>query len=159
MAGIIPNLFGNADAGSGGVLPFGPAPLAQNPVDANRNAILGYLAGALQGGNLGQAIARGLQGSMHGSQTDAAQQAQRAAMQYVGQRQDIDPALRSALMQNPQLAMHYLLASGRPHVTGDIADYEYARKQGFPGTFTDFVQRKHGRAPLPAADVQSEAPK
>ena len=63
------------------------------PVDANRNAILGYLAGALQGGNLGQSIGRGLQGWLTGAQTDATEQARRAAAQYVAQQPDIDLAL------------------------------------------------------------------
>jgi hypothetical protein len=58
MAGILPDVFG-AFGGGHGVLPFGGAPIASNPVDASRNAILGYLAGALQGGNLGQSIGRG----------------------------------------------------------------------------------------------------
>jgi hypothetical protein len=147
MAGIFPDVFDGAGAGSG-VLPFGPASVAHNPIDANRNAILGYLAGALQGGNLGQSIGRGLQGSLRGSQLDAAQQAQRAAVQYIAQQQGIDPAVRSALIQSPLLAMRYLQASARPpHVTGDIAEYEYARKQGFAGTLTDFLQRKRGHVP------------
>src|SRR5262245_49688163 len=34
------------------------------------NAALGYLAGALQGGNLGQSIARGIQGGVAGSEED-----------------------------------------------------------------------------------------
>jgi hypothetical protein len=46
MAGIFPDVFG---AGAGdGLLPFGPAPLVPGVIDGNRNAILGYLAGALQ---------------------------------------------------------------------------------------------------------------
>ena len=69
MAGIFPDIFGAPRRN--GVLPFGGPPVAPNPVDANRNAILGYLAGALQGGNLGQSIARGLQGWLAGAQTDA----------------------------------------------------------------------------------------
>jgi hypothetical protein len=36
----------------------------------NDNAILGYLAGALQGGNVGQSIGRGLEGWMHGTRLD-----------------------------------------------------------------------------------------
>jgi hypothetical protein len=36
----------------------------------NDNAMLGYLAGALQGGNLGQSIGRGLEGWMHGTRLD-----------------------------------------------------------------------------------------
>ena len=65
MAGIFPDLFG---AGAGdGLLPFGAAPLVPGVIDGNRNAILGYLAGALQGGNLGQSIGRGLQGWVGGA--------------------------------------------------------------------------------------------
>jgi hypothetical protein len=37
----------------------------------NDDAMLGYLAGALQGGNLGQSIGRGLEGWMHGTRLDA----------------------------------------------------------------------------------------
>ena len=70
-------------------------------------------------------------------------QGQRAALQYVGEQQDMDPALKSALMQNPALAMQYLHIRARPHVTNDIAHYEYARKQGFGGTLADFIQSKH----------------
>ena len=141
MSGIFPDIFG---AGAGdGLLPFGAAPLAPNVIDGNRNAILGYLAGALQGGNLGQSIGRGLQGWTGGAQRDTAEQGQRAALQYVGEQQDMDPALKSALMQNPALAMQYLQIRARPHVTNDMAHYEYARKQGFGGTLADFIQSKH----------------
>jgi hypothetical protein len=128
MSGIFPDIFG---AGAGdGLLPFGAAPLAPNVIDGNRNAILGYLAGALQGGNLGQSIGRGLQGWTGGAQMDTEQQ-------------DLDPALKSALMQNPALAMQYLQIRARPHVTNDMTHYEYARKQGFGGTLADFIQSKH----------------
>ena len=146
MAGILPDLFG-VFGGGHGVLPFGGAPGAPNLVDANRNAILGYLAGALQGGNLGQSIGRGLQGWLGGAQTDAAGEARRAATQYVAQQPDIDSGMRSVLMQNPALATQYLQARMRPHVTRDIAEYEYAKRQGFGGTFADFIQRKGAGAP------------
>jgi hypothetical protein len=150
MAGILPDVFG-AFGGGHGVLPFGGAPIASNPVDASRNAILGYLAGALQGGNLGQSIGRGLQGWLTGAQTDATEQGQRAAAHYVARQPDIDPAIRSVLMQNPALAMRYLQAKVSPHVTRDIAEYEYAQKQGFKGTLPDFIQRKRAGVP-PAQD-------
>jgi hypothetical protein len=145
MAGILPDGFAGS---SSGVLPFGNAPAAQNPLDANRNAILGYLAGALQGGNLGQSIGRGLAGWMNGAQRDAADHSQHAALNYVAQQGDIEPALRAALLQSPALALHYLQVRTRPpHATSDIADYEYAKNQGFPGTLTDFIERKRARAP------------
>jgi hypothetical protein len=115
MSGIFPDIFG---AGAGdGLLPFGASPLAPNVIDGNRNAILGYLAGALQGGNLGQSIGRGLQGWAGGAQRDTAEQGQRAALQYVGEQQDLDPGLKSALMQNPALAMH--LCAGQDQTARD----------------------------------------
>src|SRR5215468_3404663 len=147
MAGILPHLFGVFGGSGHGVLPFGDAPGAPNPVDANRNAILGYLAGALQGGNLGQSIGRGLQGWLTGAQTDAAGEARRAAAQYVAQQPDIEAGMRSVLMQNPALATQYLQARMRPHATRDITEYEYAKRQGFAGSFADFIQRKRAGAP------------
>src|SRR5262245_9477168 len=141
MAGILPDLFGSLGGGHG-VPPSGDATAAPNPVEANRNAILGYFAGALQGGNLGQSIGHGLQGWLTGAHTDATEQARRAAAQYVAQQPDIDSGMRSVLMQNPALAMQYLQATVRPHTTRDITEYEYARKQGFKGTLPDFIQRK-----------------
>ena len=99
----------------GGLFP-GFNPLAG--IDQNRNAILGYLAGALKGGNLGQSIGSGLEGWQGGSQTDTAQANQRAAqmagMQYVAGAEDIDPALKAAMMRNPMLAAQYLGARAKP---------------------------------------------
>ena len=142
MAGIFSDSFGVAGGSGNGVLPFGSPPVGPNPFDANRHAILGYLAGALQGGNLGQSIGRGLQGWLTGGQTDATEQGQRVAAHYVARQPDIDPAIRSVLMQSPALAMRYLQAKMSPHVTRDIAEYEYAKKQGFKGTLPDFIQSK-----------------
>jgi hypothetical protein len=68
MAGILdPGMFG--EHGSGGLFGSLFAPIANN-----QNAILGYLAGALQGGGLGESIGRGLQGFLHGGNLDLAQQ-------------------------------------------------------------------------------------
>src|SRR5262249_41982057 len=49
-------------ASRGGVLPLANT----NPIDDSRNAMLGYLAGALRGGNLGQSIGHGLAGWVTG---------------------------------------------------------------------------------------------
>ena len=128
MAGIFPDLFG-APAGDG-VLSLGAVPVAPSVIDKNRNALLGYLAGALQGGNLGQSIGRGLQGWMGGAQRDTAEQGQHVAVQYLAEQPDLDPGLK-------------LQTKAKPHVTNDMADYEYARRQGFGGTLTDFIQGRH----------------
>jgi hypothetical protein len=71
MAGIFPDGFGFGGGLLGGA--FGQP--QQQPgfgdlIADNRNAILGYLAGALQGGSLGQSIGRGLQGWQQGQETD-----------------------------------------------------------------------------------------
>ena len=135
MAGIFPDFFGGN--GGGGVL---------GPLTDHQNAVLGYLSGALQGGNLGQSIARGLEGWMRGAQLDQSGHAQRAASQYVADAPDLDPALRHVLTQNPALAMRYLAGRIRPAGSRDITEYEYARRQGFGGSLADWVGRK-GQAP------------
>jgi hypothetical protein len=67
MAGILdPGMLGEQGGGLFGNL-F--APIANN-----QNAILGYLAGALQGGGLGESIGRGLQGLLQGGSLDSARQ-------------------------------------------------------------------------------------
>jgi hypothetical protein len=63
MAGILD--FTGA-APRGGLLLFANT----NPIDDSRNAMLGYLAGALQGGNLGQSIGHGLAGWLTGERLD-----------------------------------------------------------------------------------------
>jgi hypothetical protein len=99
--------------GGNGLLPFD---MPTNPVDANRNAVLGYLAGALQGGNLGQSIGRGLQGWLSGAQTDATEQARHAAAQICraaarhrfrhAVRADAKPGARNAVSAGKVEAAH-----------------------------------------------------
>jgi hypothetical protein len=82
-----------------------------------------------------------------GAQTDATEQARHATAQYVAQQPDIDSGMRSVLMQNPALAMQYLQARLRPRTTRDIAEFEYAKRQGYAGSFADFIRRKPAGAP------------
>ena len=142
MAGILPDFFGGNRGG--GVL---------GPLTDNHNAVLGYLSGALQGGNLGQSVARGLDGWMRGAQLDQTGQAQRSAAQYVADAPDLDPAIREALAHNPALAMQYLAARIRPSGSRHITEYEYAKRQGFGGTLADWMARKargHAEVEWPA---------
>lgn len=131
----------------------------------NQNAILGYLAGALQGGNLGESIARGLQGWQSGIQADTQatnqRQSQRAGLDYIAGAQDLDPALRSALMASPALAAQYLTqrlkpidtpsgfarapSGGLAPIPGGPADPEYLSKvyaQRQPHLFQQMEQRR-----------------
>jgi hypothetical protein len=143
MAGIFPDGFGTFGA-SGGVLPFGPGHGTPNWIDAKRNAILGYLAGALQGGNLGQSIGHGLEGWMRGAQADQSGQSQRSALQYVAEAKEIDPAIKQVLAQSPALAMQYLAGKMRPAGSRAVTEYEYAKRQGFTGSFADWIGRNTG---------------
>jgi GH24 family phage-related lysozyme (muramidase) len=95
MAGIL----GNGPPSGGGGLLGGAFPA---------NAWLGYLAGALQGGNLGQSIGRGLEGYVGGQQADIKNQGLAALQQYAANAPDIEPALRPLLAANPQLAQSYI---------------------------------------------------
>jgi hypothetical protein len=111
MAGLFD--FLGQQQGGGGLLGG-----AFNPLASNQNAILGYLAGALQGGNLGESIGRGLTGWQGGAQADTAQanqrQAQKSALGYIAGAEDIDPRLKMAIMQNPALAAQYLTSMAKP---------------------------------------------
>ena len=95
MAGILD--FTGA-APRGGLLPFANT----NPIDDNRNAMLGYLAGALQGGSLGQSIGHGLAGWLTGERLD--QQRLAPAQTY---RALADAGVRDAIAKaaalNPQI--------------------------------------------------------
>jgi hypothetical protein len=43
--------------------------------------------------------------------------------------------------------MQYLQARLRPRTTRDIAEFEYAKRQGYAGSFADFIRRKPPGAP------------
>jgi hypothetical protein len=94
-AGILPRTLGRG----GGVLPLA-AP--GNALDDNRNAILGYLAGALQGGNVGQSIGRGLSGFVQGAARDSREQALPATYDALAQS-GLPAPLAHAATLNPDL--------------------------------------------------------
>jgi hypothetical protein len=148
MAGLFDGAFGGGGGGLLGSL-FGAPQVPQqsggllSPLADNRNAILGYLAGALQGGTLGESIGRGLSGWVAGGQQDQARAGQSAALHYAAQAPDIDPAIRAALIQNPALATQYLQSRFKQAgSSSDIMEYEYAKRQGFAGTLADWIARK-----------------
>jgi hypothetical protein len=70
-----------------------------------KNAILGYLAGALQGGNLGQSIGRGIQGFQAGGQMDTAEREKAVTQQLLfqaGRESGMSPAASAAMARNPE---------------------------------------------------------
>jgi hypothetical protein len=101
MAGILD--FTGA-APRGGVLALGldPRVANTNPSDDSRNAILGYLAGALQGGNLGQSIGRGLAGWLAGERLDQQRLAPAQTYRALADA-GVPDAMAKAAALNPQI--------------------------------------------------------
>jgi hypothetical protein len=146
MAGLFDGAFGGGGL-FGGMWPPQQDNGLLSPLANNSNAILGYLAGALQGGTTAESIGRGLQGWLGGQKLDSARRGQSAALHYAASAPDIDPAIRAALIQNPALATQYLQSRIKPAgSSSDIVAYEYARRQGFSGTLADWIARKRAGA-------------
>jgi hypothetical protein len=156
MAGIFPDSFGG---GSGGGLfgnAFGQPP--QQPsfgdlINNNHSAILGYLAGALQGGNLGQSIGRGLQGWQQGQQADTQRQVPGATYRALAAAGVPDATAQAAAL-NPEIMRaitpHYFQ---RLPTFGVIGQDQFGRRRyGFVDPFNRTTQPVEG--PGPAAGPQ-----
>jgi hypothetical protein len=149
MAGIFPDFFG-----SGGGL-FGNA-FAQPPqqpgfgdlIANNHNAILGYLAGALQGGNLGQSIGRGLQGWQQGQEADQKRQAPGATWRAL-MAGGVPDATAQAAALNPEVMRAVAPRYFQKLPTfGVIGQDEFGRRRyGFIDPFTRTTQPVDGQGP------------
>jgi hypothetical protein len=113
MAGILD--FTGA-APRGGVLPFANT----NPIEDSRNAILGYLAGALQGGNLGQSIGHGLAGWLTGERLDQQRLAPGQTYRALAQAGVPDPVAKAAAL-NPQVMKAVAPSYFAPQPFKDVA--------------------------------------
>lgn len=80
----------------------------------NRNALLGLGLGLASGNNWGQGAASALQGFATGQTADQTQAGLRAAIPHILSRPDIDPAVKAAIMRNPNMATAYLTAMAKP---------------------------------------------
>jgi hypothetical protein len=122
----------------------------------NDNAILGYLAGALQGGNVGQSIGRGLEGWMHGTRLDEQRRVPTqtyAALAAAG----LPDALAKAAALNPSVMK--AVAPGyfgeKPHAPGQ----RRSRSQMAPSALRRAARRRSPRStPRSAASAISCAP-
>jgi len=151
MAGIFSDSFG----GSGGLFGNAFAPSSQSPglgdlLSANSNAMLGYLAGALQGGNLGQSIGRGLQGWQHGQQQDRQRQVPGATYRALAAAGVPDATAQAAAL-NPEIMRaitpHYFQ---RLPSFGVIGMDEFGRRRyGFIDPFNRTVQPTEGQGTRP----------
>ena len=152
MAGILPDSFG----GSGGLFGNAFAP-PQSPgfgdmLNTNSNAILGYLAGALQGGNLGQSIGRGLQGWQQGLGQDRQRQIPGATYRALASAGVPDATAQAAAL-NPEIMRavtpHYFQ---RLPSFGVIGSDSYGRRRyGFIDPFNRTIQPVQGEGPAPAS--------
>ena len=100
----------------GGVLPFANT----NPIEDSRNAILGYLAGALQGGNLGQSIGHGLAGWLTGERLDQQRLAPGQTYRALAQAGVPDPVAKAAAL-NPQVMKAVAPSYFAPQPFKDVA--------------------------------------
>jgi hypothetical protein len=151
MAGIFPDSFG---VGSSGGL-FGnafeqppPQPTFGDMLNNNSNSFLGYLAGALQGGNLGQSIGRGLQGWQQGQQTDRQRQIPGATYRALTAAGVPDATAQAAAL-NPDI-----MRAITPHyfqklpTFGVIGQDEFGRRRyGFIDPFNRTTQPVEGQGP------------
>lgn len=124
-----------------------PSDLA-SVLNNNSNAILGYLAGALQGGNLGQSIGRGLQGWQQGQQTDMQRQTPAATYRALAAA-GVPAATAQAAALNPEvmraLAPRYFQ---RLPTFGVIGQDELGRRRyGFIDPFNRSTQPVEGQTP------------
>ncbi len=115
-------------------------------INDNAMTLMGLGAGIAGGQGWGNGISQGLRMGMAGAASDRKQKneasAQQAALQMVANATDITPQMKQALMRSPQLAQQY--AEARIKSTGakstDIAEYEFAKAQGFKGTLEDWMK-------------------
>lgn len=163
------DLFNSKLGGSGMVPGVGAAPAPnsisgfQSWLDPRRNAILGFAAGLGSGNTPGEGIAAGLQGAMQGRQADTAYATSKKAE---AERAAAITATQRALAEFPDLAAMavpgadmgpivaelfrrkspgYGGAAAQP--TDDIQEFEFAKQNGFSGTFAEWMQTgKNGAA-------------
>jgi hypothetical protein len=148
MAGILD--FTGA-APRGGLLPFANT----NPIDDSRNAILGYLAGALQGGNLGQSIGHGLGGWLTGQRLDQQRLAPGQTYRALAEA-GVPDAVAKAAALNPQIMKAVAPAYFAPQPFKDVASLDAVI--GRLGDLMPAADKRAGIAPRSASsDPQAPA--
>jgi hypothetical protein len=167
--GVMPSALGNMPTPQmpslGGLFGGGAAQSASSDSGSPGvgDRIMAGLMGFTQSHSPMSALGNLVAGAATGERSDPAgmaQQAQKAALQYVAQNGDLDPALKKTLLASPALALELVHGKIKPEHSADITEYEYAKKQGFAGTLTDWIQRKragageYGLQPIWGTDAQ-----
>lgn len=134
----------------GGVLPFANT----NPIDDNRNAMLGYLAGALQGGSLGQSIGHGLAGWLTGQRLDQRRLAPGQTYRALAEA-GVPDAMAKAAALNPQIMKAVAPAYFGREPFKDVASLNTVI--GRLGDLMTAADKRAGIAPLSASSEQTPA--
>lgn len=120
------------------------------------------LAQALAGSqNLGQGLAQGIAG--FGQATQAAKKKAGLAEALKGMSGELDPRQKMLIENYPELALPQLAenafkAPKAAEKPSGVQEYEYAKEQGFPGTFLDFqlAQKKAGASNTTINNIPAE---
>jgi len=125
-------------------------------LDPRRNSILGFASGLAQGNNFGQGVGYGLQGAMQGRQADDAYATQQKA--EAERAEQLNQTVQFLQQQHPDLAE--MVSAGMPvgeawqaaltrmqpsapeKPTDDIREFDYARQNGFEGSFAEWMGQK-----------------
>jgi len=115
----------------------------------NRNAMIAAGLGLASGNNWSEGATNAFKGFLGGQTADQNQAALRAAIPHIMSREDLDPAVKAAIMQNPNLAVPYLTAMAKP------PEYKpFSQEQSF-GNFNPQTGRTNVQGSVPKLmDVQ-----
>lgn len=111
----------------------------------NSNTLLMLGAGLAGGRNLGEGIGRGLQLAAEGRKTDTTRRNQNMTEQALLGR-GLDPDTARLVAGNPELLQTILKNELGGGQTDDIREYQFAKQQGFGGSFEEWTQRKRAGA-------------
>ena len=138
-----------------GILDFtGAAPRGGLLGSLNDNAMLGYLAGALQGGNLGQSIGHGLAGWLMGQRLDQQRLAPGQTYRALAEA-GVPDAVAKAAALNPQIMKAVAPAYFAPQPFKDVASLNAV--VGRLGDLMTAADKRAGIAP-PSASSDPQTP-
>lgn len=122
-----------------------PQPAPQGGIQGFLNgpkgdALMGLLQGWAQGGTWQESLGAGGAGAVAGMKQG---KKNRTLQLYLNSRADLDPATRELLSGDPDLAKQFISAqfAGKDNPAA-VMEYKFAEKQGFKGTYLEFIKAK-----------------